>query len=317
MIYQTPEQTTIATAGAAASGKIPREEGVDRAELLLDCRNLHGEGILWNDKDGRVWWTDIHGRHLWWFEPRSGKATSIPMPDRVCCFAPRRRGGFIVAFAKEVAFFDPESGAISPFYCFEPENPETRLNDGRTDRQGRFVAGGMNEGSQTPTSTVIRVDPDGSVSTIITDVGCANSTCFAADGRRMYFADSFAGTIWVYDYDIRAGLPSNRRVLKEFADEPGIPDGSCVDAEGAVWNAVWEGRRLVRLLPDGTIDRVIEMPVLKPTCCAFGGPELDTLYITTSQLEMTPDQLAQEPMAGSLFAFKPGVRGLVDAPFAG
>jgi L-arabinonolactonase len=290
---------------------------MDRAELALDCRNLHGEGILWNHRDRRVWWTDIHGKRLWWLEPSSGASGSIAMADRVCCFAPREPGGFILALAKEVAFFDPGTGELATIHRFEPEKLGTRLNDGRTDRQGRFIAGGMNEGSGPEKSTVLRIDPDQSVTTIITGVGCANSTCFSPDGRRMYFADSSVGTIWVYDYDPGTGVPGDRQVLNDFKGEPGIPDGSCVDAEGAVWNAEWEGRRVVRILPDGSIDRVVEVPVLKPTCCAFGGPELETLYITTSRLEATREQIAAEPMAGSLFAFKPGVHGVVDAPFAG
>lgn len=287
------------------------------ADLVLDCRNLHGEGIFWNHLDGRVWWTDIHGKQLWWLAPESGASGSIAMADRVCCFAPRQAGGFILALAKDIAFFDPATGAVDGIHRFEPDKPGTRLNDGRTDRQGRFIAGGMNEGSGPEKSTVLRVDPDGTVTTIIADVGCANSTCFSPDGHRMYFADTAIGTIWVYDYDAVTGTPGNRRVLNDFIGEPGIPDGSCIDAEGAVWNAEWEGGRVVRILPDGNIDRVIAVPVRKPTCCAFGGPNLDTLYITTSRLETAPEQLAAEPTAGSLFAFKPGVRGVVDAPFAG
>ncbi|HET7718041.1 MAG TPA: SMP-30/gluconolactonase/LRE family protein [Bauldia sp.] len=290
---------------------------MDKAELLLDCRNLHGEGILWNPADGRVWWTDIHGKHLWWYEPESRRAGSIPMADRVCCFAPRRSGGFIVAFAKSVAFYDPASGVTKEIHSFEPNKTGTRLNDGRTDRQGRFIAGGMNEAGGSETSSVLRVDPDGSVTTILDGVGCANSTCFTPDGRQMYFADSFVGTIWAYDYDPATGTPSNPRVLNDFKGEPGIPDGSCVDAEGAVWNAEWNGRRVVRVMPDGRIDRVIEVPAPKVTCCTFGGPDLDTLYITTSRLEMAPEELAAEPSSGSLYVFKPGVRGVVDAPFAG
>ncbi|HTR13104.1 MAG TPA: SMP-30/gluconolactonase/LRE family protein [Roseiarcus sp.] len=259
----------------------------------------------------------MHGKKLWWFDPESKQSASMGMPDRVCCFAPRRSGGFIVAFAKSVAFFDPDSGLVSELCKFEPDQSTTRLNDGRTDRQGRFIAGGMNEGSGAPTSTVIRVDPDGSTRTIISGVSCANSTCFSPDGRSMYFADSPAREIWAYDYDAKTGVPSNRRILADLKGDSGVPDGSCVDAEGAVWNAVWEGRRVIRILPNGSIDQVIEVPTLKPTCCAFGGAELATLYITSSRLGSTPEQLAGEPSAGSLFAFKSGVRGLSDAPFAG
>jgi len=133
----------------------------------------------------------------------------------------------------------------------------------------------------------------------------------------MYFADSPVGAIWAYDYDTGLGVPFNRRVLKDLKDEPGVPDGSCVDAEGAVWNAVWEGRRVIRVLPDGTVDQVVDIPTLKPTCCAFGGADLATLYETSSSLGSTAEQLAAEPAAGSLFAFRPGVRGVLDAPFAG
>src|SRR4030095_15114047 len=149
---------------------------------------------------------------------------------------------------------DPASGKTSRIHRFEPEQPDTRLNDGRTDRQGRFIAGGMNEGCIARTSNVARVDVDGSIATVISGVGCANSTCFSPDGKRMYFADSFVGTIWVYDYAPAHGTPSRRRVLKDFKKDEGIPDGSCVDADGAVWNAVWEGNRVVRILPDGTVD---------------------------------------------------------------
>jgi L-arabinonolactonase len=290
---------------------------MDKAELVVGCRNYHGEGVFWNPADGRVWWTDIHGKHLWWHEPESGQSGSIAMDDRVCCFAPRTGGGFIVAFARSIAFYDPQRGATETFHSFEPDKPGTRLNDGRTDRQGRLVVGGMDEAGGSGGSSVLRVDADRSVATLFDGVGCANSTCFSPDGTRMYFADSFAGSIWAYDYDPATGTPANRRVLKDFGGEAGVPDGSCVDAEGAVWNAVWEGRCAVRIMPDGRVDRVIEVPALKPTCCAFGGRDLDTLFITTSRLAMSDEQLAAEPLSGSLYACKPGVRGVVDAPFAG
>lgn len=290
---------------------------MDRAELVLDCRNVHGEGVLWNAEDGRVWWTDIEGRALWSFDPAAGASHSIPTADRVCCFAPRKNGGLIVAFAQSIAFLDTATGALDPIASFEPENPGTRLNDGRTDRQGRLVAGGMNEATGDANSSVVRVDPDRSVTTLITGVSCANSTCFSADGRTMYFADTPERTIRSYDYEPATGTLGAMRIHADFANEPGLPDGSCVDAEGGVWNAEWQGRRVVRVAPSGEIDRVIEVPTWKPTCCAFGGADLDTLFITTSRLMSTEEDLAADPHAGGLFAVKPGVRGVLDAPFAG
>lgn len=287
------------------------------AELLLDCRNQHGEGVFWYPDDGRVWWTDIFGERLWWYEPSSGRSDNLVMPGRVCCFAPRATGGFIFALADRVAFYDPSTGALETIAEFEPDNPNTRLNDGRTDRQGRLIAGGMNDGTGAADSSVIRVDSDGRVATLFDGVACANSTCFTDDGGTMFFADTPEKTIRAYDYDPATGDVGAMRIHADLSDEPGLPDGSCVDAEGGVWNAAWEGRRVARVAPDGTVDAVIDVPVWKPTCCAFGGPDLDTLFITTSRLASTDAQIAAEPLSGGLFAARPGVRGVADAPFAG
>lgn len=287
------------------------------AECVVDCRNQHGEGVFWNPSDERIWWTDIEGRAIWSYDPISKDSQSFPMRDRVCCFAPRRNGGLIVAYADRVAFLDLATGAEELIHTFEPGNSNTRLNDGRTDRAGRFVLGGMNEGTGEANSSVISIDSDLSVKTLIDGVSCANSTCFSPDGTTMYFADTPDREIVAFDYDIATGAVSNQRVHGDFSSEPGLPDGSCVDAEGGVWNAEWEGRRVVRVAPNGQIDRVIEVPVWKPTCCAFGGPDLDTLYITTSRLMSDDDVLEKEPESGGLFAVKPGINGVIDAPFNG
>jgi L-arabinonolactonase len=239
------------------------------------------------------------------------------MSERVCCFAPRESGGLIVAYADRVVLFDPLTRKETLVAQFEPENPETRLNDGRTDRQGRFIVGGMNEVSGKSDSSVICVDLDLSVRTIISHVSCANSTCFSHDGTTMFFADTPDREIVAYDYDTHAGSVTNRRVHASFKEEPGLPDGSCVDAEGGVWNAEWEGSRVVRVASDGTIERIIDVPVWKPTCCAFGGPDLDTLFITTSRLMSDQTALIKEPESGGLFAVKPGIRGVIDTPFYG
>jgi L-arabinonolactonase len=175
----------------------------------------------------------------------------------------------------------------------------------------------MNEATGAADSSVVRVDPDGSVTTLIDGVACANSTCFSADGRTMFFADTPERIIRAYEYDPATGALGSMRVHADLAAEPGLPDGSCVDAEGGLWNAEWEGRRVVRVAPDGRIDRVIEVPTWKPTCCAFGGADLDTLFITTSRLMSSDDDLAGDPHAGGLFAIRPGVRGVADALFAG
>lgn len=287
------------------------------SELVLDCENLHGEGILWNSEDNCVWWTDIYGSTIWSFNPTTKESAQYPMTDRVCCFAPRLSGGLIVAFANRVSFVNLNTGREEPIVAFETDNPDTRTNDGRTDRQGRLIVGGMNEGSGKANSSVIRIDKDLSVTKIIDGIACANSTCFSADGKTLFFADTPDKEILAYDYDLDTGSLSNKRVHCDFSNEPGLPDGSCVDSEGGVWNAEWEGHRVVRVNPDGDIDQVIELPVWKPTCCAFGGPGLDTLFITTSRLWSDENILAKEPGSGGLFAVKPGVQGVLDMPFSG
>ncbi len=288
-----------------------------KAELVVQCRNEHGEGVLWNALDGRVWWTDIHGQTLWAYDPQTGSSESFRAPDRICCFAPRRDGTILAAFAKGFAVFDPATGRREDIAAFEPDLPQTRLNDGRTDRQGRFIAGGMDEVDFEPISSVWRVDPDLTVTRLFGDIRCANSTCFSPDGRTMYFADTPERAIVAFDYDTQTGGIGARRTVASIPEGRGVPDGSCVDAEGFVWNAVWEGSRVDRYAPDGRLDMTIEVPTAKPTCVAFGGADLDTLYITTSRLGLSEEDLASQPGAGSLFSVKPGVKGVADAPFSG
>ncbi len=290
---------------------------MEQVQLVVDCRNILGESVLWDHDAGRLHWVDIESSELWTLEPKSGRTQVHKAPERIACFAPRRSSGLLVGFASGFALYDPGTGRRQDLVRFEPDNAHTRLNDGKTDRQGRFVAGGFDEVEGKPVSSVVRLDPDGRLTTLFGGVGCANGICFSPDGSTLYFADTNAATMWSFDYDIASGTVGKRRVIALFKDQPGMPDGSCVDAEGCVWNAQWNGRRVVRYAPDGRIDRVVEMPVLNPTCVAFGGAGLDTLYITTARYRMTADQLSADPASGALFAIKPGVRGLAEAKFAG
>jgi L-arabinonolactonase len=291
--------------------------GMPEAKLIVDCRNVLGESVLWNGDTGNLHWVDIESKELWTLDVASGRTQVHKAPERIACFAPRRSGGLLVGFASGFAFYDPATGRREDIVAFEPDNPHTRLNDGRTDRQGRFIAGGFDEVEGKRVSSVVRLDPDGRMTSLFDGVGCANGTCFSPDGRQMYFADTTAATMWAFEYDPARGTLGKRAIVTDFKGQPGLPDGSCTDAEGCIWNAQWAGHRVVRYAPDGRIDRIVEMPVLNPTCVAFGGADLDMLYITTARYRMTADQLAAEPVSGGLFSIKPGVRGLPDAKFAG
>jgi L-arabinonolactonase len=286
-----------------------------KVELVSDnVRNILGEGVVWDADAGLLRWTDIEKSELWTFDS-SGQTNVVNAPERISSFAPRETGGLIVAFASGFAFWDTKTGQRQDIEKFEAHLPTTRLNDGGTDRQGRFLAGGFDEKGGKPISSLCRVDFDFSVHTLLTEICCSNGLCFSADGRIMYFADTPKAVIWRFDYDIDSGVPSDRKIFATFEDQPGTPDGSCVDADGCLWNAQWNGGRVVRYAPTGKIDRVIEMPIRNPTCVAFGGSKLDTLYVTTARYLMQPEELETEPLAGALFAVSPGVTGLVSKKF--
>jgi sugar lactone lactonase YvrE len=280
-----------------------------------NVRNILGEGVVWDAESGSLLWTDIERSELWQLDS-AGRIKAVKAPERVGCFAPCETGGLVVAFASGFAFWEPGTGRRKDIAPFEAHLPSTRLNDGGTDRQGRFLAGGMDERDGHPISSLCRLDPDLSVHTLLTDISCSNSLCFSPNGMVMYFADTPKGVIWRFDYDLDSGIPSGQKVFATFEDQPGLPDGSCVDVDGCLWNAQWNGRRIVRYTPSGRIDRLIELPVRNPTCVAFGGAGLDVLYVSTARYLMNPAELEAEPLAGALFAIVPGAIGLPSKKFA-
>lgn len=288
-------------------------------EVAVHANDAHGEGVFWSPEHHRLYWTDILGERVWTYEPDRRDARAFATPGKVCCFATRKGRAWhevVAAFADGFAFLDLLTGSRTDIAKVDAGLKGVRLNDGRTDRQGRFLAGGMNEDSSAPIASMWRLDPDLTVTRLFGDVACANGACFSPDGRTFWYADSGKGDIEAFDYDTETGVPSRRRSVAKTA-APGVPDGSCVDAEGFVWNAVWEGYRVVRYAPDGRIDRVVRVPVRKPTCCAFGGDDLGTLFITSSRLGESAESLAAEPLAGCLFAIRPGIVGFHDEAFAG
>jgi L-arabinonolactonase len=291
---------------------------MSEVQCVIDCRNILGEGPAWSADEQKIYWVDIEKSQLWSYDPQKGAVRTWNSPERITAFAFRYQRGLLVAFESGLAIYDPHTGETEKIQDVEPDLAATRMNDGRCDRQGRFIIGGMDEsGNGEPVSNVYRVDADRSVNKIISGVACANSTCFSPDGRVMYFADTPTGQIWAYDYDTNTGAVANRRVFADFSDQPGMPDGSIVDAEGFLWNAQWNGHRVVRYRPDGTVDRIVDMPVLNPTCVAFGGKDLDVLYVTTARYHMTPEQIDAEPLSGGLFAVKIDVQGLHEPKFCG
>lgn len=291
-----------------------------QATLLVDGQHSLGECILWCDLTQSVYWTDIHASTLWNLDPQSGQLRHWAMPDRLACFAltPDKRY-LLLGLASRLAYFDLVTETITPICTVEEDMPTTRLNDGRCDRQGRFVFGTLNEDpARAPIGRFYRLNTDLSLDILpLPPVAIPNSICFSVDGTRMYYCDSMHKRIYYCDYhqDGRIGEP---HVFVDLASQPGAADGSIVDCDGYVWNAQWGGAKVVRFTPDGKIDREITLPVTQPSCVALGGAQHQTVFITTAREGMAHDALVLQPQAGGIFhADIADVAGLPEARFAG
>jgi L-arabinonolactonase len=290
--------------------------------LVVDARCTLGEGILWSPKRRALLWTDIERSQLWMYSALDESTESWKLPDRLGCFAIADSGRLLLGLAKGLATADldaargPELTAI-PLVPVEADQPATRINDGRTDRSGNFVFGTMDETDGHPaTGSFYQYSARHGLRRLdLGRIGIANSICFSVDGRTMYYCDSQVRVIMQCDYDAASAQTGNPREFVRFATGQGSPDGSVIDADGCLWNAAWGAGVVRRFTPEGRLDREIALPPKNLTCAAFGGDALDRLYITSSRQEMSEDELARCPEAGSVFSVTPGVRGLPDVPF--
>ncbi|WP_077002351.1 SMP-30/gluconolactonase/LRE family protein [Variovorax sp. KK3] len=277
-------------------------------------RDVLGESPLWDAPAGCLWWVDIRAPAIRRLDAASGVVRSWPMPALVGSIALVEDGRLLVALPQQIALFDRRDGALESFVEPPPMPPEHRFNDGRCDRQGRFWVGSMHNLTRAPEGVLYCLEGR-ALRAVRQGVCIPNSLAFSPDGATMYFADSLRYELYAYDYDGRHGTIGRERVIAR-TQPPGFPDGSTVDAEGFLWNAEFNAARLVRYAPDGRIDRVVPVPVPRPTCCAFGGPALDVLYVTTASQNMSTEDLEAHPLAGALLAFDVGVRGVAEPRFA-
>lgn len=292
-----------------------------QASLIVDGKCELGECVIWCDRTQSVFWTDIQASVLWNYRPADGATRSWNMPERLSVFALTAQADrLLIGLASRLAFFDLDTQAITPICRIEDELPTTRLNDGRCDRQGRFVFGTLNEDKgRAPIGSYYRLNTDLSLERLpLPGVAIPNSVCFSPDGARMYYCDTMQGKIMCCDYDVVTGAISAQRLFVDLSGEQGSPDGSAIDSRGYLWNAQWGGARVVRYAPDGLVDRIIAVPVSQPSCPAFGGAGLDTLYVTTAHEGMDAAQREREPLAGGLFSVVlDGVEGLPEVRFGG
>ena len=286
-------------------------------ELVLDTRAELGEGPVWDDELGRLIWVDITAGSVHRFDPVTGRDEVTVVGQPVGAAAPRSPDGLVLAVRDGFAFLDLEWGELELVAEVEAEIFGNRMNDGKCDAAGRFWAGTMPFAGDRPSGALYRLDRDLSVTRMVEGVTISNGIEWSPDGRFMYYIDSPTYRVDVFDYDLERGEIANRRTLFQLPADGGLPDGMTVDAEGLLWIAFWEAGAVRRYAPDGQLAAVIELPVSLVTSCAFGGPDLRDLYITSASGWLSPEQAVEHPAAGGLFRARPGVSGLPQHRFAG
>jgi sugar lactone lactonase YvrE len=297
----------------------PQTISGEAIECVLPWKANVGESPVWHPGERRLYWIDIQGKQIHRFDPVTRKNETFDLPEIVTCIQLRAAGGLVLTLKKKFAFYDPQTNHLEELTAVEQDQPDNRFNDGKCDPQGRFWAGSMNARNwKEPSGNLYRMNPDRSVTRMQSQVVCSNGSGWSPDGRTMYYTESFRYTVFAFDFDPASGAISNRRPFAQIdPNSGGFPDGMTVDAEGFVWsNQVGVGK-ILRYDPEGKIERILQLPVPRATDCTFGGEDLSTLYVTSARETMTPEQLQQAPLSGSLFAVQTGIRGMPATPFAG
>ena len=286
-----------------------------QAELIPGTQCYHGEGPCWSDDWGRLpgglRFVDMLAGDVMALDAQ-GQVTRTQVGGVGAVIRPRASGGAVLALKDRFVVTDGDLGQLRTVAEVELK-PGVRLNEGGCDPDGRFYCGSMATDESPQAGTFYRLDPDGSVHSVMDKVTISNGFDFSPDGQIAYYVDTNEQSIDIFDYSPGTGL-ANRRRWVEVPFDTGRPDGLTVDAEGGVWLALMAGGAVHRYAPSGALDAVIELPVSQVTACTFGGPGLDTLYVTTSQIGA--DTQAR-PDSGALFAVQPGIRGRPAQTFAG
>jgi sugar lactone lactonase YvrE len=278
---------------------------------ITDKRVLLGESPVWSAGDNCVYWIDIQGHALLRTEVDKGETQTWDLPNAPGMIALRAAGDLMVALEDGFYGFDPGTGNLDLLAPFEEARPENRFNDGKCDVHGRLWVGTMNKTDSTQNSGAFyRVDPDLAQTRISGDYRIPNGLAWSPDNTVMVHTDSRANMAYAYDFDPDTGERSGEREFYPYnRGKTGSVDGAAMDSDGGYWAALYGGGKLVRVLPDGTVDKEIPLPVTQPTMPAFGGNDMKTLFITTASQRLDKDQLASQPLAGGLLAISVDVPG--------
>ncbi len=280
------------------------------ASPLLATQCSLGEGAIWNHRQQVLHFVDIGEGLVYTYDPLGGHCGQVPAYSRVGTVVPVEGGGLLLATQAGIATLDPGTGVFG--WLANPlRDPAVRFNDGKCDPSGRFWIGSMAMDGRREAGALYRMDADGTVTQMLDRVSISNGLAWSADRTRFYYIDTPTSCVQVFDYDDTGGDISNRRVAFRIPEEDGSPDGMSIDSEGRLWIAMWAGGSVNCYDPEnGALLHRVIVPAPHASSCAFGGPDLDTLYITTARVDLSPEELRQWPQSGDLFVAKPGVKGV-------
>lgn len=285
-------------------------------DVAIAARAVLGEGPRWDAETGRLLWVDIEAGALHVFDPASGADRAIALGARVGAAAPVRGGGVLVALADRLAIVDLADESVRTLAAI-PHGSEMRLNDGACDPAGRFWVGSTALDFARGAASLYRYSGNGGLERIVPDVSISNGLGWTPDGRGMYYVDSLAYRVDLFDFEVATGAISGRRPFASIERGAGIPDGLAVDDDGGVWVALWGGGCVRRYSPGGALDRVVAVPAEHVTACCFGGHDGRSLYVTTASIELSAEERRRQPLAGSVFVTDVGLSGPPAQHFAG
>ncbi len=286
-------------------------------EVAWEGQNTLGEGAFWNYKTQKLWWVDIEEGNLHILDPETEDHQSYHVGARVGTVVPDREGNAVVALETGVFILDLDTEEMTPLSHPEDSLDNMRYNDGKVCPGGSLWVGSMHLKQTSGEASLYRIDPDGKATRVISNVTISNGITWSLDSRTMYYIDTPTGKVQAFDFDLEEGTISRGRAIIEVPDSLGYPDGMTIDEGGNLWIALWNGNAVSQWDPQtGELLQRVEVPAHNITSCAFGGRELDTLFITSSRQDMTPEEREAYPLAGSVFKVVPGVKG-VELPFFG
>jgi sugar lactone lactonase YvrE len=271
-------------------------------DCVLDAKAELGEGPVWDPDAGCLYFIDIERGAVYRYDPATATSRTFQIGTMVGAAALTAARDLVLAVRDGFARLDLDSGQVRAIAAVEADLPDQRMNDGKCDPAGRFWAGTMALDKRRGAGALYRLDSDGRVTRMLDGVSISNGLDWSDDGRLMYYVDTPTRSIDVFDFDVATGTIANRRSLARVEHGEGWPDGLTLDIDGYIWVALWSGAAVRRYAPDGTLDRVVAVPTTYPTSCAFGGPDLQDLYVTTAATALTPDERLREPLAGGVLS---------------